>query len=160
MRMRRKCIGPSIAVASGILLSACAASPEATREPAHPPMVIDNYRTPSPEALYAERYRTSAAQVVVDETARFVRCGEDCPGATPKTPVARVQTAVARALKGRRHAAPATIGRQLATVPTIEQADLDEASQPAAAAPPGEHSQQPDKALSGQGEAAEEASPQ
>lgn len=147
MRMRKKCIGPLIAVASGLLMSACAASPEATREPAHPPMVIDNYRMPSPEALYAERYRTSAAQVAVDQTVRFVRCGEDCPGATPKTPVARVHTAVTRTLNNIQQS------QRLANPPHAEVAARVEAR-----LPEGEHSRPSGGAPPGQADPADEGS--
>lgn len=104
MPMRKKSIAPLIAVVSSVLLTACAAPGKPAPEPARP-MVFDNYRTPTPAELYAERFQASAAQVMIDERVRFVRCGERCPGATPKTPVADVHAAVARALSRPRPAA-------------------------------------------------------
>lgn len=98
MPMRKKSIAPLITAASVLCLGACSGARPAP-EPAHPPMLIDSYHTPTAAELYAERYRAAAAQVAVGETVRFIRCGDDCPGATPKTAVADVHAAVARALK-------------------------------------------------------------
>lgn len=98
MPMRKKSIAPLITAASALCLGACSGARPAP-EPAHPPMLIDSYHTPTSAELYAERYRAAAAQVAVGATVRFIRCGDDCPGATPKTAVADVHAAVARALK-------------------------------------------------------------
>lgn len=62
----------------------------------YPPIVVDAYNTPSAAELYAQRYRSSVTQVKAGADHRFVTCEQSCPGATPKTPVATLNAAVAR----------------------------------------------------------------
>tara|TARA_R110002049_G_scaffold20717_5_gene75914 strand:- start:465 stop:881 length:417 start_codon:yes stop_codon:yes gene_type:complete len=83
--------------ASGVLLAACASNPsEKLAVAVHPPVVVDAYNTPSAAELYAQRYRSSVTQVKAGADHRFVTCEQSCPGATPKTPLATLNAAVAR----------------------------------------------------------------
>ena len=83
--------------ASGLLLAACALNQSDKLAVAvYPPIVVDGYNTPSAAELYAQRYRSSATQVRAGDDHRFVTCEQSCPGATPKTPVATLNAAVAR----------------------------------------------------------------
>lgn len=105
MPTNKKSIAPLIVAASAASLAACAADRERAPESPYPPMVIDSYHTPSPAELYAQRFRVTTAQVSVGEAVHFVRCGDECPGATPKTPVASIQSAVVRAVTQQKGAA-------------------------------------------------------
>lgn len=97
MNMRKRCTTFLIMAASGLLLAACASNQSNNLAGAvHPPLVVDGYNTPSAAELYAQRYRSSATQVRAGDDHRFVICGQSCPGATPKTPVATLNAAVAR----------------------------------------------------------------
>ncbi len=136
MPTRKRSIAPLIAAASAASLAACAADSERAPESPYAPIVIDSYHTPTPADLYAQQFRTSAAQVRVGGAVRFVRCGDECLGPTPKTPVARIQTVVARAVK-----------QQQGTAETIEDSPKAEASEarPHAAIAPGRALAEPQK---------------
>jgi hypothetical protein len=84
-----------IVAASSAALAACAAN-RAEQPAAHPGFVVDNYNTPSAADLYAERYQATVTQVVAGGKHQFVNCEHTCPGATPKTPIASLNAAVAR----------------------------------------------------------------
>ena len=97
MTMRKRCTTFLTMAASGLLLAACASNQ--SDKPAvtvYPPIVVDGYNTPSAAELYAQRYRSSVTQVRAGADHRFVTCEQSCPGATPKTPVASLNAAVAR----------------------------------------------------------------
>jgi hypothetical protein len=83
--------------ASGLLLAACASNQSDKLAVAvYPPIVVDGYNTPSAAELYAQGYQSSVTQVKAGDEHRFVTCEQSCPGATPKTPVATLNAAVAR----------------------------------------------------------------
>jgi hypothetical protein len=83
--------------ASGLLLAACASNQtDKLAVAVYPPIVVDAYNTPSAAELYAQRYQSSVTQVKAGDDHRFVACEQSCPGATPKTPVATLNAAVAR----------------------------------------------------------------
>ena len=97
MNTRKKCTTLLIMAASALLSAACASNqPNKLSVAVHPPIVIDGYNAPSAAELYAQRYQSSAAQVKAGDDHRFVTCEQSCPGATPKTPVATLNAAVAR----------------------------------------------------------------
>ena len=83
-------------VASSLLLAACAPHQPAPNAAEHPPMVIAEVNPPSASDLYAQRYRSSFAQVTTGGNQRFVNCDPSCPGATPKTPLSSLNAAVAK----------------------------------------------------------------
>ena len=98
--------------ASGLLLAACASNQSDKHAVAvYPPIVVDGYNTPSAAELYAQRYQSSVTQVETGDDPRFVTCEQSCPGATPKTPVADLNAAVARRAQQNRQAsrAPNTV---------------------------------------------------
>lgn len=95
--------------ASGTLLVACASGQTAgTATPAYRPMLVDNYRAPPAAELYAQRFQVSVAQLSVDDARRFVLCREECPAATPKTPVATLNAAVLQRMRSSRRTEPPT----------------------------------------------------
>ena len=97
MTMRKRCTTFLTMAASGLLLAACASNQSDNFAVAvYPPIVVDGYNTPSAAELYAQRYRSSVTQVKAGADHRFVTCEQSCPGATPKTPVATLNAAVAR----------------------------------------------------------------
>ena len=97
MTTRKRCTTFLIMAASGVLLAACASNPSDKLAVAvYPPIVVDAYNTPSAAELYAQRYQSSVTQVKAGDDHRFVTCEQSCPGATPKTPVATLNAAVAR----------------------------------------------------------------
>ena len=106
MPTRKKSIARLIAAASAAWLAACAADRERAPEAPYPPLVIDSHHTPTPAELYAQRFPTSSVQVRAGETVRFIRCAVECPGATPKTPVAGIQAAAVRAVKPQQRVTP------------------------------------------------------
>jgi hypothetical protein len=69
-------------------------------------MLVDNYRAPSAAELYAQRFQASVAQLSVDDARRFVLCREECPAATPKTPVATLNAAVLQRVRSSRRTQP------------------------------------------------------
>jgi hypothetical protein len=71
-------------------------------------MLVDNYRAPSATELYAQRFQGSVAQLSVEDTRRFVLCREECPAATPKTPVATLNAAVLQRVRSSRRTEPPT----------------------------------------------------
>ncbi|MEX2258978.1 MAG: hypothetical protein WD672_09750 [Woeseia sp.] len=88
-----------------MLLAACASNQPAKLAVAtYPPIVVDGYNTPSAAELYAQRYQASVTQVKAGDDHRFVTCEQSCPAATPKTPVATLNAAVARRAHQKRHA--------------------------------------------------------
>lgn len=128
MHMPRKFIGPLTAAASGLVLVTCAAPREAATEAPFPQMVVDNYRAPSAAALYAQRFQSSVAQLSVDNTHRFVLCGEECPGATPKTPRATLNAAVLQRMRSSQRTDPDSHKDRepAAEGPEVEAADVVE----------------------------------
>ena len=97
MTMQKRCTTLLTVAASGLLLAACASNPSDKLAVAvYPPIVVDAYNTPSAAELYAQRYQSSVTQVKAGDDHRFVTCEQSCPGATPKTPVATLNAAVAR----------------------------------------------------------------
>ena len=97
MNMRKRCTTFLTMAASGLLLAACASNQSDNFAVAvYPPIVVDGYNTPSAAELYAQHYQSSVTQVKAGDDHRFVMCEKPCPGATPKTPVATLNAAVAR----------------------------------------------------------------
>lgn len=96
MRTRKRFIALSSAVASMLLLAACAPHQAAPNAAEHPPMVIAEVNPPSAADLYAQRYPSSFAQITSGGKQRFVNCDPSCPGATPKTPLSSLNAAVAK----------------------------------------------------------------
>lgn len=84
------------AVASGLLLAACAPHQPAPNGAEHPPMVVTSVNPLSAADLYAQRYPSSFTQVTTGGKQRFVNCDPSCPGATPKTPLSSLNAAVAK----------------------------------------------------------------
>lgn len=96
MSTRKKCIALLMTAASSLFV-ACASNHSAPPVvAAHPPMVVDNFSKPSAAEIYAQRYLSSVTQVSTGDQHRFVICEDDCPGATPKTPMANLNAAVAQ----------------------------------------------------------------
>ena len=97
MTMRKKCTTFLIMAASGLQLAACAShQSDKLAVTVYPPVVVDGYNTPTAAELYAQRYQSSVTQLRAGDDRRFVTCEQSCPGATPKTPVAALNAAVAR----------------------------------------------------------------
>ena len=78
------------AVASSLLLAACAPNQPVLNAADHPSMVIAEVNPPSAADLYAQRYPSSFGQVTTGSKHRFVSCDPSCPGATPKTPLSNL----------------------------------------------------------------------
>lgn len=110
MSMRRKSIALSITAVSA-LVAACAANHAATTQSRidEAAIYVGEVAPQTPSELYASRYPTSVTQLVDGERMHFVQCGDDCPGATPKSAIGQLRSAVTQraliSLQARRFAA-------------------------------------------------------
>lgn len=119
MTMQKRCTTLLTMAVSGLLLAACASNqPDKLAVTAYPPIVVDGYNTPSAAELYAQRYQASVTQVQAGDDHRFVTCEQSCPGATPKTPVANLNAAVARRVQQNQQAS-----RAPKTAPPLARSD-------------------------------------
>jgi len=83
--------------AASVVLTSCVSAPISDPVQTTNPVVVN--ATPTPEELYAQRFRASVVQVDSGGKSRFVVCDDDCQGATPKTPRGSVNAQLTKHLR-------------------------------------------------------------